>query len=92
MPEYNPDIWYGGINDSGVVTKYDVGYKNGEFRYPDDKTHFAPNLSGFYKLPSKEDLTFGVAVFVPYALGSDWDLFDPVYEDAAGDYPEGCRR
>jgi len=88
MPEYNPDIWYGGINDSGVVTKYDVGYKNGEFRYPDDKTHFAPNLSGFYKLPSREDVAFGVAVFVPYALGSDWDLFDPVYGDAAGDYPE----
>jgi len=48
MPEYNPDIWYGGINDSGVVTKYDVGYKNGEFRYPDDKTHFAPAAIGTF--------------------------------------------
>jgi long-chain fatty acid transport protein len=77
-PEYTPQIRYG---------TYEIGYKNGEARYPDDKTSFAPNISGFYKMPAREDLTFGVALFVPYALGSKWDLFDPIYEDIVAAYP-----
>ncbi|MCD6163694.1 MAG: outer membrane protein transport protein [candidate division Zixibacteria bacterium] len=79
MPEYKPDITYDG---------FDVGYKNGEFRYPKYKTHFAPNGSGFYKIANKEDITFGVAIFAPYALGSDWDIFDPIYNDVVVPFPE----
>ena len=79
LPEYTPNILYGG---------YEVGYRNGLARYPQDKTHFAPNVSGFYNFHSPEDFTFGVAVFVPYALGSRWDLFKPYYADAVGEFPK----
>ncbi len=79
FPEYTPDIRYG---------SYEVGYKNGEVRYPNDKTNFAPNFSGFYKMSTRQDLTFGVAVFIPYALGSEWDLFKPIYEDVVAEFPK----
>lgn len=79
LPEMNANITYGG---------YDVGYKNGEWRYPDSKTHMAPNFSAFMKMPSRDDITFGMAVFAPYALGSKWNIFSPAYSDAVEEYPE----
>lgn len=78
MPKMNTDIRFG---------DYDVGFKNGEYRYPEGKTHLAGNISGFYKMNGLGDLTFGVAVFAPYALGSKWDMFSPIYNDAAGVFP-----
>lgn len=78
-PEFNPRITVGG---------YDIGYKNSAVRYPDDKTGFAPNVSGFFKLPFREDITFGVALYVPYSLSSEWDLFDPIYKDIIQPYPD----
>jgi len=78
MPEYNPNIKY---------DDFEVGYRNGEFRYPTYETHFAPNVSGFYKITDKEDLTFGISIFAPYALGSEWDLFEPIYEDIVAPFP-----
>jgi long-chain fatty acid transport protein len=78
MPEYNPDYRYG---------NFDVGYKNGEFRYPKDEAHFVPNVSCFYKMKDRDDITFGISIFVPYALGSEWDLFDPLYDDVVASYP-----
>ncbi len=77
-PEFNPQVTIGG---------YDVGFKNGVVRYPDDKTTFSPNVSGFLRLPSRGNLTFGVALFVPYYLDSEWDLFEPIYEDIIEPYP-----
>lgn len=77
-PQYKPEYRFG---------EYEVGFKNGEFRYPSDKTDFLPNGSGYYKLTDREDITFGVAVFVPYSLNAGWDLFEPVYSDANAPYP-----
>lgn len=77
-PEFNPQVTVGG---------YDVGFKNGVVRYPDDKTTFSPNVSGFFRLPSREDMTFGIALFVPYYLDGKWDLFEPIYEDIVEPYP-----
>ncbi|MCP4582160.1 MAG: hypothetical protein GY839_11130 [candidate division Zixibacteria bacterium] len=79
VPQYTPEFRYSG---------YEVGYINGSPRYPKEQTHMAPNLSGFYKISSREDITFGVAMFVPYALGSSWDLFRPNYSDMAGEFPQ----
>lgn len=78
IAKMTPQIRYG---------DFEVGFKNDEWRYPKEETHLAANVSGFLKLPSREDLTFGVAVFAPYALGSRWDIFSPIYSDAAGEFP-----
>jgi long-chain fatty acid transport protein len=78
MPKMTPQIRYGG---------YEVGYINDEVRYPQGQTHLAANVSGFYRLPSRDDLTFGVAVLAPFALGSKWNLYEPLYSDVAGDFP-----
>jgi long-chain fatty acid transport protein len=78
IPQYKPTIRYGG---------YEVGYKNDRTRYPKGKTHLAANASGFYKIPSRDDIVFGVAMFVPYALGSSWNLFKPAYDDVSGEFP-----
>lgn len=77
-PEFAPNITYDG---------YDVGYLNGATRYPKDKNNMVPNLSGFIKFPAPRDFTAGLAIFVPYALGSEWDLFDPIYPDIVAPYP-----
>jgi len=77
-PEYTPDITYYGI---------DVGYRNGLARYPNDKTSFIPDVSGFMKLKGLKGVTAGVAVFVPFGLGSEWDLFEPRSMDLAHPYP-----
>ena len=79
IPKMNPNIRYG---------SYDVGYKNDQWRYAEEKTHLASNVSGFMKLPSRDDVTFGLAVFAPYALGSKWNIFKPLYDDAVAEYPE----
>src|SRR4030067_649111 len=44
-PEYTPNITYGGL---------DVGYRNGQTRYPNDKTSFIPDFSRFVKLQGIE--------------------------------------
>lgn len=77
-PEYTPDITYGGLN---------VGYRNGLTRYPNDKTTFIPDISGFFRLSSFENMTVGLAIFVPFGLGSEWDLFNPVGMDLAHPFP-----
>jgi long-chain fatty acid transport protein len=66
--EYTPDITYGGV---------DVGYRNGLTRYPNDKTTFIPDFSGFFKFEGIENYTVGLAVFVPMGLSSEWDLYNP---------------
>lgn len=78
-PQYSPNIKYGGL---------DVGYRNdGLVHYPDDKTMFVPDFSGFFRLPSFKDYIVGVAIFVPYGLGSRWDIFDGSGLDLNGAYP-----
>ncbi len=79
VPKMKPNITYG---------DYEVGYKNGEWRYPQNKTHIAANMSGFIKLSSREDMTIGLAIFAPYALGSRWNLFNPINGDAVEEYPK----
>lgn len=67
-PQYSPSIYYGGL---------DVGYRNdGLVHYPDNKTLFFPDFSGFFRLPSFKDYIVGMAIFAPYGLGSRWDIFD----------------
>jgi len=66
--EYTPDITYGGL---------DVGYRNGQVRYPNDKTTFIPDIGGFYKFENLTGITAGLAVFVPNGLASEWDLYNP---------------
>jgi long-chain fatty acid transport protein len=78
-PEYNPNIYYGGLS---------VGYRNGRTLYPDDKTSFIPDVSGFIKFKAIENMTVGLAVFVPYGLGSKWDLYNPTGMDLANPYPK----
>jgi long-chain fatty acid transport protein len=77
-PEYKPNIYNYGL---------DVGYRNGEVLYPNDKTNFVPDFSGFMKLEKVKGVTAGLAVFIPYGLGSEWDLFNPVGMDLANSYP-----
>lgn len=78
-PEYNPNIYYGGLN---------VGYRNGRTLYPNDKTSFIPDASGFIKIKAVENLTTGLAVYIPYGLGSEWDLYNPIGMDLANPYPK----
>jgi long-chain fatty acid transport protein len=68
-PEYTPDIYHDGI---------DVGYRNGDLLYPDDKTIFIPDASGFFKLDNFEKYTVGVGIFVPAGFKSKWDLYNPL--------------
>jgi long-chain fatty acid transport protein len=77
-PEVVTNIKYSG---------YDVGYKNGVTHYTNDKNYLVPNLAGFFQVPAPADIKAGVAVFVPYALGSEWDLFNPIYNDIVEEYP-----
>ncbi|MEE9553654.1 MAG: outer membrane protein transport protein [candidate division Zixibacteria bacterium] len=66
--QYTPSITYGGV---------EVGYRNGDIRYPNDKTLFIPDVGGFFKLENVEGITAGLAIFVPNGLSSEWDLFNP---------------
>ena len=66
--QYTPQITYGGL---------EVGYRNGSVRYPNDKTTFIPDVSGFFKLENLTGITAGLAIFVPNGLASEWDLFNP---------------
>lgn len=79
-PEYTPDISYGGIA---------VGYKNDLISYPRTGTTIIPDFSGFFKIDALEDYTFGVGVYVPAGLNSEWDLYDPLpVMDIRFRYPE----
>lgn len=77
-PEVLPNITYNG---------YEVGYRNGLTRYNNDKDYLVPNLAGIFQVPAPFDIKAGIAVYVPYALGSEWDLFDPIYGDIVQEYP-----
>lgn len=77
-PEFTPNIYYYGQA---------VGYRNGQTRYPNDKTYFIPDFSGFVRFNGFQDYVVGLAVYVPYGLGSEWDLFNPVGMNLANPYP-----
>lgn len=77
-PEYTPNI-----TDNGL----DVGYRNGLARYPNDRTNFIPDFSGFIKLEGLNGVTAGLAIFVPFGLGSEWDLYNPAGMDLAQSFP-----
>jgi long-chain fatty acid transport protein len=77
-PQFNPNITLNGL---------DLGYRNGQVRYPNDKTHFFPDVSGFFKIKGLKGITAGLAIYVPYGLGSEWDLFDPINMDLANPFP-----
>ncbi|UCE65983.1 MAG: outer membrane protein transport protein [Candidatus Zixiibacteriota bacterium] len=78
-PEYTPDISYGGI---------DVGYRNDRLTYTKTETIVIPDFGGFLKLDAFEDYTFGVAVFIPAGLYSEWDLYNPTPAmDIRNQYP-----
>ena len=66
--QYTPDITYGGL---------DVGYRNGDLRYPNDNTTFIPDVGGFFKFNNLQGITAGMAIFVPNGLASEWDIFNP---------------
>ncbi len=75
---FNPDIMYGTL---------DVGYRNGSTRYASDNTELAPDFSGFFNIPSLKGYTMGLAIYVPFGLGSEWDLMNPVNRDLARPFP-----
>jgi long-chain fatty acid transport protein len=77
-PEYTPNIRIQDLN---------FGYRNDRTLYPNDKTNFLPDVSGFIKFANIKGLTAGLAIYVPYGLGSEWDLFNPVGMDLANPYP-----
>ena len=56
----------------------ELGYRNNQNRFPDDRIFYYPNFSSFYKFQSHGGFTAGMAFFLPYGLGSRWDLFDPL--------------
>lgn len=56
----------------------ELGYRNNQDRVPDDRIFYYPNFSSFYKFQSHGGFTAGMAFFLPYGLGSKWDLFDPL--------------
>src|SRR3990172_3526504 len=56
----------------------ELGYRNDETRFPDDRIFYYPNFSTFYKFQQAGGFTAGMAFFLPYGLGSRWDLFDPL--------------
>jgi long-chain fatty acid transport protein len=78
-PEFTPNIYYGGLN---------VGYRNGRTLYPNDKTNFIPDVSGFIKVKAIQKMTVGLAVFFPDGLGSTWDLYNPTNMNLANPYPK----
>jgi long-chain fatty acid transport protein len=81
LPKYNPDVLYGGL--------YEVGFRNGAYRYPENRLYFLPNFSGFYKLPQK-DMVVGMGFYATYELESHyWDIFNPLpgYDNLTG-YPK----
>jgi long-chain fatty acid transport protein len=67
-PEFTPNILHYG---------HEVGYRNGHKLYNNEKTKFAVDASGFMKLKNLKGIVAGVAVYVPYGLGSEWDLYNP---------------
>jgi long-chain fatty acid transport protein len=77
-PEYKPNILFNGLN---------VGYRNGQTLYPNDKTSFIPDVSGFFKLRNVKGMTVGLAIYVPYGLGSEWDLFNATGLDLSNPFP-----
>lgn len=56
----------------------ELGYRNNQNRFPDDRIFYYPNFSTFYKFQNAGGFTAGMAFFIPYGLGSRWDLFDPL--------------
>jgi len=79
-PEYRPDISFGGL---------EVGYRNDQTVYPKTETVVIPDFGGFLKLDAFEDYTFGVAVYVPVGLHSEWDIFNPTPAmDIRHSYPQ----
>jgi len=56
----------------------ELGYRNDQDRFPDDRIFYYPNFSTFYKFQGAGGFTAGMAFFLPYGLGSKWDLFDPL--------------
>ncbi|HEX9917151.1 MAG TPA: outer membrane protein transport protein [candidate division Zixibacteria bacterium] len=70
LPKYNPDVLYGDL--------YEVGFKNGAYRYPENRFYFLPNFSGFYKLP-KQNIVVGMGFYTSYELESHyWSVFEPL--------------
>lgn len=68
-PEFTPNIYHYG---------FDVGYRNGKTLYNNEMTKFGVDASGFMKLKNLKGIVAGVAVYIPYGLGSEWDLYNPV--------------
>jgi long-chain fatty acid transport protein len=77
-PEYAPNIYFNNLN---------VGYRNGHTLYPNDKTSFIPDFSGFFKLRAVKGMTVGLAIYIPYGLGSEWDLFNATGLDLSNPFP-----
>jgi long-chain fatty acid transport protein len=77
-PEFTPNIYHYG---------HDVGYRNGKRLYSNESTKFAVDASGFMRLKNLKGIVAGVAVYVPYGLGSEWDLFNPVNLDLNTPFP-----
>ena len=80
-PEYTPNIKLGEYEN--------LGYKNGTNWYTKDKNHIFPNASGFFKISGLEGWTAGIGVYVPFGIGTEWDIFDlPTGFNEGVSYPE----
>ncbi len=71
----NPRPTFTPVTSVGVAgTGYSM--KGGGERYPDDRLIPFPTFSGFMKLPSLENVTFGAAVYWVHDANFHWDLFE----------------
>jgi long-chain fatty acid transport protein len=77
-PEFTPNILHYG---------HEVGFRNGSKLYNNEHTKFAVDASGFMRLKNLKGIVAGVAVYVPYGLGSEWDLFNPQNTDLNTAFP-----
>jgi long-chain fatty acid transport protein len=83
-PDFTPNITYNG---------YEIGYGsvNGTRQFPNDRNFLIGGVSGFYRIPTIEAFTFGVAVYEPHTNASEWNLYKlpyPFKGDSSFAYPE----
>src|SRR4030066_713044 len=69
--KYEPDV--------RLSNGSELGYRNDETRFPDDRIFYYPNFSTFYKFQSAGGITAGMAFFLPYGFWFPLGFFYPLF-------------